>query len=228
MLALTECHHTPVELEAQGTSALAVGNPILDWTGLTQSDFNQNAPQPGIIRKGIIRKMGGFPTGANNESLSANGLCGIREAFFPKVERYFDPFASPLLFFRTPSSEILNEAAASTERSLLNHGPEDGNRLLPPTKKRLSVRKYPPPGSNLMLPWTRVEVGKDFVLKDQGVDLIELMRKSFRRSEVEGLAEVKNAGSRNFEIVERGGIGLWDEKHMLEIGQWFGEKLRKP
>ena len=228
MLALTECHHTPVELEAQGISALAVGNPILDWTALTQSDFNQNAPQPGIIRKGIIRKMGGFPKGANNESLSANGLCSIREAFFPKVERYFDPFASPLLFFRTPSSEILNDAAASTERSLLNHGPEDEKRLLPPAKKRLSVRKYPPPGSNLMLPWTRVEVGKDFVLKDQGVDLIELMRKSFRRSEVEGLAEVKNAGSRNFEIVERGGIGLWDEKHMLEIGQWFGEKLRKP
>lgn len=223
MLALTECHHTPAELEAQGTSALAVGNPILDWTALTQSDFNRNAPQPRIFRK-----MGGFPKGANNESLSANGLCSIREAFFSKVERYFDPFASPLLFFRTPSSEVLNETAASTGRSLLNHGPEDENPLLPPAKKRLSVRKYPPPGSNLMLPWTRVEVGKDFVLKDQGVDLIDLMRKSFRRSEVEGLAEVKSAGRRNFEIVEREGIGLWDENHMLEIGQWFGEKLRKP
>lgn len=223
MLALTECHRTPAELEAQGTSALAVGNPILDWTALTQSDFDRTAPQPGIIRK-----MGGFPNSANNEALSANGLYSIREAFFSKVEKYFDPFASPLLFFRTPSSEILNEAAASTERSLLNHGPKDENPLLPPAKKRLSVRKYPPTGSNLMFPWTRVEVGKDFVLKDQGVDLIELMRKSFGRSEVGGLAEVRNAGRRNFEIVERGGIGLWDEKHMLEIGQWFGEKLRKP
>lgn len=223
MLALTECHYTPAELEAQGTSALAIGNPILDWTALTQNDFNRNAPQVGFFRK-----MRGFPTGANNESLSAGGLCDIRESFFSKAEKYFDPFASPLLFFRTPSSEIQNETPASTEHSLLNGGPEDEIPLLPPAKKRVSARKYPPTGSKLLLPWTRVEVGKDCVLKDQGVDLVELMRKSFKRSEVESIADAKKAVKRNFETVEREGIGLWDEKHMLEIGQWFGEKLRKP
>lgn len=218
MLALTECFYTPAELEPQGISALAVGNPILDWTVLESSHATRNA---------IFRKVLGFPSGANNESLSAGGLCGLREAFFLKAESYFDPFASPLLFFRTAPCEIPNEAAASSEHSLRNGGLEDENHVLPPTKRRHSPRKYPPTGSNLLLPWTRVEVGKNFILKDQGVDLVEMMRKSFRRSSVESVDE-KNVVRREFEINEREGIGLWDEKHMQGIGQWFGEILRKP
>lgn len=223
MLALTECFYTPAEQEPQGISALAVGNPILDWTALTSSDVNRNTPQTGPFRK-----TGGFPTGANDESLSVDGLCGIREAFFPKAERYFDPFASPLLFFCTPSTEIPNEPAASVEHSFLNGGPEDEETFLPPAKKRRSPRKYPPAGSNLLLPWTRVDVGKDCVLKDQGVDFVDMMQKSFRRTEVERTDDVKHTVTRDFEVQERTGLGLLDEKHMLEIGQWFGEKLRGP
>lgn len=223
MLALTECFYTPTELEPQGISALAVGNPILDWTALTPSDVKRDAPQ-----EGLFRKLSAFPTGADNEALSTDGLCNIREAFFSKAEKYFDPFASPLLFFRTPSTEMPNEAAASVEHSFLNGGPEDDNFLLPPAKKRRSPRKYPPTGSNLLLPWTRVDVGKDFVLKDQGADLVECMRKSFGRSEIEWTDDAKSNVTRDFEILERAGMGLWDGKHMLEIGQWFGEKLRRP
>ena len=223
MLALTECFYTPAELEPQGISALAVGNPILDWTALTSSDVTRNASQAGLFRK-----MGALPEGANNESLTANGLCDIREAFFSKAERYFDPFASPLLFFCTPTTEIPNEATASVDHSFLNGGPEDENILLPPVKKRRSPRKYPPAGSNLLFPWTRVDVGKGCVLKDQGVDLVEMMRKSFTRSEVERTDDAKSAVTRTFEVLEREGMGLWDEKHMLEIGQWFGETLRRP
>ena len=223
MLALTECFYTPAELEPQGISALAVGNPILDWTTLTRNDVTETAPQARVFRK-----IGGFPKGANNESLSANGLCDIRDAFFLKAERYLDPFASPLLFFCTPSSEIPKETAAPTEHSLLNGGPEGEDPLLPPAKKRRSARKYPPMGSNRLLPWTMVEVGKDCILKDQGVDLVEMMRKSFGRSEVESTADAKKGVRRDFQVVERDGIGLWDERHTAEIGQWFGEILRKP
>lgn len=223
MLALTECFYTPAELQPQGISALAVGNPILDWSALTPSDVERDAAQAGLFRK-----VGAFPEGANNESLSTDGLCDIRGAFFSKAEKYFDPFASPLLFFRTPSTEIPNEAAASVEHSFLNGGPEDEDSLLPPAKKRRSPRKYPPAGSNLLLPWTRVDVGEDWVLKDQGADLVELMRKSFRRSEIDRTDGVKSTVTRDFEVLERAGMGLWDEKYMLEIGQWFGEELRRP
>ena len=220
MLALTECF---AELEPQGISALAVGNPILDWTALTASDATRNAPHGGFFRKIAI-----FPDGAHNESLSANGLLDIRRAYFLKAETFFDPFASPLLFFRTPSSEIPNEATSPAEHDLLNGGPEESAPLLPPVKKRRSARRYPPTGSNLLFPSTLVEVGKDWVLKDQGVDLVELMQKSFNRSEIEETADAKNTARRDIEVVERDGIGLWDEKHALEIGQWFGEILRKP
>lgn len=71
-------------------------------------------------------------------------------------------------------------------------------------------------------------MGKLCVLRDQGVDLVEMMRKSFRRLEVERTADGKRAVKRNFDIVEREGMGLWDEEHMHEIGQWFGEVLRRP
>ena len=223
MLALTECSFTPAELEPQGISALAVGNPILDWTALNWSGGIQTPPQAGIFRK-----IGSFPKGANNETLSADGLCEIREAYFSKAEKYFDPFASPLLFFRTPASEIPNETATSTDHSLLNGGPDYESLFAPPIKKRRSARKYPPTGSNLLLPFTKVDVGMDCVLKDQGVDLVEVMRKSLRHSEVEGTPFAKDAVKRDFKIVEREGMGLWDEKHTFEIGQWFGEMLRKP
>ena len=223
MLALTECLYTPRDLGRKGISALAVGNPILDWTALTKSGEPGNASQAGNSRE-----IGGFPKGAENASLSSNSLCEIRDVYFSKAENYFDPFASPLLFFRTPGCEIPEATATPTEHSLFNDGLEDVNVLSPPVKRRRSARKYPPTGSNLLLPWTRMEVGKDCVLKDQAMDIVETMRKSFRRSEVESTADAKSLVERDFEIVEREGLGLWDEKHTMEIGQWFGEQLRKP
>ena len=223
MLALTECFYTPQDLEPRGISALAVGNPILDWTALAKSDAAQKTPQ-----MTNFRRTGDSAKSAKDDSLSANGLCDIRDTCFSKAETYFDPFASPLLFFRTPSCEIPDETAAPTEHNLLNGGLKDENPLSPPVKKRRSARKYPPTGSNLLLPWTRMEAGKDCVLKDQGVDLIEMMRKSFRRLEVESKADEKTVIERDFDVLEREGIGLWDEHHTLKIGQWFGEQLRKP
>ena len=223
MLALTECVNTSAELQPQGISALAVGNPILDWTVLTRSDATPIAPQEEISRRAVNSL-----TGADNETLSANRLCDIRQACFPKAETYFDPFASPLLFFCTPTSEIPNEVVAPVKGFLLDGGPEAEDPTLPLVKKRRSARKYPPMGSNLLFPWTKVEVGKDWLLKDQGVDLVEMMRKSFKRSEAERAADMGKAFERDFDIVDREGVGLWDEKHMFEIGLWFGEILRKP
>ena len=223
MLALTECFHTPEKPERHGISALAVGNPILDWTALTKSEATRSD-----LEACDVRKSDSFQRGAKSDSLSTNDLCDIRDTYFSKAEHYFDPFASPLLFFRTPGIEIPDTTATLTEHSLPNGGLEDENVILPPVKKRRSARKYPPTGSSLLLPWTRMDVGKDCVLKDQAMDMIEMMRKSFRRSEVESIADAKNVVERDFEILEAEGVGLWDEKNTFKIGQWFGEQLRKP
>ena len=222
MLAVTECSSTPEDLEPQGISALAVGNPILDWTALIPRD-----PIPNISRAQFFRKGGGSPRGSDNECLTANGLCNIRDAFFSKAETYFDPFASPLLFFYSPRTELPDEANTSIKYSLLNSVPEYECPPVPPVMECRSPRQYPPAGSNLMLPWTKVEVGDDCILADQGAHLVKMMRRSSMNSGADRGTSAKNV-KRDFEIVQRDGIGLWDEKHALEIGQWFGEKLRNP
>ena len=222
MLAVTECSSTHEDLEPQGISALAVGNPILDWTELVPT-----IPKPNMSRAHLFPKGGGSPRGADNESLTANGLCNIRKTFFSNAETYFDPFASPLLFFCSPRTELPDEVDPSIEYSLLNGVPEEEYYPVPPVVKRRWSLRYPPPGSDLMLPWTKVEVGNDCILAEQGAHLVKMMRRSFENSRAELVADAKNV-KRDFEIVRRDGIGLWDEKHALEIGRWFGEKLRNP
>ena len=220
MLAVTECFSTREDLEPQGISALAVGNPILDWTALIPRD-----PKPNISQAQSLRKSGDSPRGPDNESLTANGLCNFRDTFFSEAETYFDPFASPLLFFCCPRTELPDEVDPSIEYSFLTGVPEEECSPAPPVVKRRWPRRYPPPGSNLMLPWTKVEVGNDCILADQGAYLVKMMQRSFENSEADRVADAKNV-NRDFEIVRRDGIGLWDEKHALEIGRWFGEKLR--
>ena len=222
MLAVTECSSTHEDLEPQGISALAVGNPILDWTALVP-----RAPKPNNSQAQFFRKGGDSPRGADNESLTANGLCNIRDTFFSKAEAYFDPFASPLLFFSSPRTELPDEVDPTIEYSLFNRVPEEEYHPVPPVVLRRWPLRYPPPGSNLMLPWTKVEVGNDCILAEQGEHLVKRMRRSFENenSGADRVADAKNV-KRDFEIVRRDGIGLWDEKHAFEIGRWFGEKLR--
>ena len=223
MLALTECHYTPSEFEPQGITAAVVGNPILDWTSLFPSD-----PFLHVSKTGFFPEEANFSKVSVNEALSIDSLCVIRQQFFSKAEKYFDPFASPLLFFRTPSSDTPNETVTSLTNQSFNDALIEDGTMPFPVKKRHSLRKHPPVNSDLVLPSTRVDVGKDFAAKNQAIEFVDLMRKSFRRSEVEreGLAGI--SVKRRFEVIERDGMDLWDAKRMLEVGQWFSEVLRQP
>ena len=216
MLALTECHSASL-----GISAAALGNPIVDWTALHSSGIRPESEIMGSMK--VTKK--------NQKSLEKNllaidSLVTLREEYFPKAETYHDPFASPLLFFRTPSAELPLEHTPPQ--------PADGdsnpeNAVLEPTKTRRFLRKYPPTYSDLILPHMRVNVGKESVLKDQGIELVDLMRRSFGRWEVDRFTHLgKDYPQRRFEAVDWEGLGLWDEKEILEIGHWFGDVLRKP
>ena len=216
MLALTECHSASL-----GISAAALGNPIVDWTALHSSGTR---PESEITGRTKVTKK-------NQKSLEKNllaidSLVTLREEYFPKAEKYHDPFASPLLFFRTPSSELPLEHTPP-QPSDGDSNPE--NAVLEPTQTRRFLRKYPPTYSDLILPHMRVNVGKESVLKDQGIELVDLMRRSFGRWEVDRFTHLgKDYPQRGFETVDREGLGLWDEKEILEIGHWFGDVLRKP
>lgn len=225
MLALTECQNSTKNPGLQSISAVAVGNPIVDWTGLFGTASDPVVPYN--ASRASLRKDHGLSHTWDNQPLSILGLSTIRNGLFRKPEAYFDPFASPLLFFRTPSVELPDDGPLST--SIAFDGDSGEKRSdTSAVRKRRSFRKYPPAGFGLALPQMRVEVGTRSVLKDQGTELIELMQKSVKRTENEVILLDDHVVNPNLDLFEREGLGLWDEGRMFEIGQWFGEVLRTP
>jgi len=203
MLALTECQVS----NKSRIRAAAIGNPTVDWTALFP-----------------LIKYGSLKTEFRNvtDPLSLNNLLLLRRTLFRKPEGFFDPFASPLLYFRTPSYDLpppppnypgMDEDAQPSSRE---DDPE------PKVKKRRSHRTYPPSGTRLILPTMRVYVGQDSVLRDQGMELAELTRKSIARDEDGDVDKNKRV-----EAFETEGTGLWDAKQTIEIGQWLGQILRE-
>ena len=214
MLAITESHSL-----MQGVNAAAIGNAIVDWTALSTQKTNKapvlaegpvNNPRPDVV---VERAPTVLET-----------LVNMRGKLFTKAEKYHDPFASPLLFFRTPSSDLPTESG----RLGLEGDLDTGDQTTEATKKRRSLRKYPPRGSDLVLPHMRVDIGKENVLWDQGIELIDLMRRSHDRADIEWNTFKGFPPSRSFNVVERQGYGWWREKEIQEIGNWFGEVLRRP
>ena len=222
MLALTECHG-----EKRGAvKAAAVGNPIVDWTALVDPEEDLLGGTP-MAQSLNTRKRKPLSTQAvrsnnSNSSPSRSALLSLRAQCFRKPEKYFDAFASPLLFFRTPRYAVPGPVTTMD--------PAEAEYALPPDeepqpellKRRLSHRSYPPAGSDLVLPRMRLEVGNESVLKEQGMEMVALWRRSQDKR-----SESRDSGAVNkIDTVIRDGSGLWGETEMMELGSWFGEVLR--
>ncbi|KAL8736767.1 MAG: hypothetical protein Q9166_000133 [cf. Caloplaca sp. 2 TL-2023] len=200
MLALTECHYSSMEPGSITTAAL--GNPIVDWT-LPLSESNAIPDSDGLTRD----------------------LKPLYTTSFARPEHRYDPFASPLLFFRTPAYDLPTPSLYGMPLSPEPAG--QGHSQVPDTHatsqlipKRRSHRKYPPSGSELRLPVTRIHVGDKFMMKGQAVEFAELMRRSVNLYE-----EQSERANERVQIVEREGEGMWGEKEIAEIGSWMGEVL---
>ena len=225
MLALTECHNSANDSGLQGITAVAVNNAIVDWTGIPEA-HSDLVPQPTASKCTVRREHKHSPLSIG-ESLTPSDLSVIRNRLFRKAEAYFDPFASPLLFFRTPSSELPSAHPAA----FLPGADGDSEVDAAPVetiRKRRSLRKYPPTGPAMVLPHIRLDCGRDSLLKDQGKELVDLMRKSFKRSTDEDTSLGMGIIDRGFVFNERDGLGLWNQRDMHDIGRWFGEILRQP
>ncbi|KAI4172769.1 MAG: hypothetical protein LQ343_003361 [Gyalolechia ehrenbergii] len=198
MLALTEC---PVN--KPGISATSLGNPIVDWsTPFDAPNFD--------------------PTNDFDEDIGF-----LRRDSFANLEHRYDPFASPLLFFRTPAFELPTPAYGF---SSLTSKPEPPERDSPPTltPQRRSHRKYPLADSGLRLPSTRIDVGQTNPLREQTMEFAHLMQRSvdlYERGNG-GYRGASDEAQRRVKVVEREGKGLWGEGEMMEVGTWFGEVLR--
>ena len=236
MLALTECH-----AHRTGVRAAALGNPVCDWTqmhssekdgmrksGNTGSDVDEREEQP--KRKGKKAPIeDSFAAFASNPTLPASSLLAARTDLFTLPEKYFDPFASPLLFFRTQSSElpfdyispISSPASSETEQEVSMEW----------IRKRRAHRRHPPMNSGLKLPKTRIDVGEESVLRDQGWDLVDSMRRSVDLYEQErGFGSYADdsgiRGEQRVSLRMRPGAGLWTDDDLVEVGRWMGEMLR--
>ena len=184
-VALTECR-----IGQPGVVAAAVNNPIVDWFAL---DEGTDAGAP--------KSHHPSPENKNNE-LESRTLSRLRTQIFTKPEKYFDPFASPILFFRSPGIEVppAPEAISVDDLEQLSmHEREDYSRrelainarefyLEPPKvgedgtlKKRKASRRFPGKALGLRLPQFYISTGMTSPLRDQVSELTHLLRQSFVR-----------------------------------------------
>ena len=221
MLGLTECHAGKV-----GINALAANNPTVEWTQLGPPPNNAAGARVQAVESGhdlLSEQMTKLSMSSlQDDPIDIDSILQVRSSAFPKAELYYDPFASPLLFFRTPSYDLPSrylDMFNTEEDSQPDDEPEAR-----PQRKRRSYRKYPPPGLRLQLPKMRIEYGEHNLLGPQGHELAQAVRRSIRRAEEDkwGLLGRKGLDD-SIEMVERPGLGLWGERELAEIGDWFGE-----
>lgn len=230
MLALTECHS-----RKQGSIAAAgIGNPVADWTSLVfEGEATENLSTNSALHAESVKKK--LPSSGTipwtGRPLRTETLLSARDNLFPKEDRFFDPFASPLLFFRAPVSDLkglqpLESAASSTTADPMAEQPsnDDSASFI---KNRMSHRKYPPRNSGLCLPQMRVELGEKNILKEQGLEFVKLMRRSVRLWEYQAKDDFHNDGSDRIELLERPESGWWGDEEIHDLGVWFAQTFRR-
>jgi acetyl esterase/lipase len=229
MLALTEC-----KAGSKRLVAAAVNNPILDWAfpfGLPATEEEAALEGEDIFQTGndllnwwnqlevkeansTPKKTAPVPVPsweayADSPILPTTTLLRAREAFFRKPEDYFDHFASPICFFRSPSAEIIyptdeDKLASlspssdpdsvippdlySDTDSIFTHNPPHHQQSpqnpadLPTLRKRQTYhRVHPPSNSGLLLPHMYITSGSESPLLDQASELTRLMKRCVMR-----------------------------------------------
>ena len=186
MLALTEC-----QLGRTGINTAFVSNPICDWVSMQESDTKLQhivnasedtmSPRP-ALRQSHRRKGGpvvpSLALFASNACLPSSSLFTARSSLFKDPSSYFDPFASPSLFFRTPgaSPSVSHESDESSPSSRPDDHVEDKVTLT----ARKAYLKYPPSHLALRLPPFRIEMGAQNPLRDQVEEFANLLSRSHR------------------------------------------------
>jgi len=252
MLALTESH-----IGRSGIGAAAVANPVVDWTFPdTVASHQLGHGEAGYVDQEMLRKrkqrskatiMDSWTAFGQGGPISASHLLSLRKRIFSKPEYYFDPFASPLLFFRTAGTDIPPEDSPTPD-------PDPSSPILegePATKRRKAHRRFPPLGSGLRLPKMSVSLRDKSLLRDQGVALVDLIRRSIVLHErpssdrfsdpwvydEEQVARsndrARNEAEQRVRLVMKPGRGLLPTsradgraEEMIEIGRWFQDALR--
>ncbi len=206
--------------------SVAVSEPIVDWVNLgTESEEGPDTLTPSKRKT----KPGPYP------SADANSLLSLRSKLFPKPDNYFDPFASPTLFLRAPGRDCPqpecdpaaeaygpydDDAHMRSHSVPSSQSQEEDPAPVRPIKRRKVLRRWPPNAlpESVRLPYFRVYVSNDqhgegLVLRQQGEELVELMKRVCFYGLDKGVAE------------ERVGLNVLGRDEMALVdGSMFGEE----
>jgi hypothetical protein len=264
MLALTENR-----LGESRIAAAAVNNPLVDWVfpdELPVVDLAElpepNAPDetafpadadimaadlPPTTRRRPKRAPKKTPLTSwqrygDNQTIPAVTLSAERDVLFRKPEDYFDRFASPIHYFRSPHAQLIRPQADDMFASKqpdelidietqmdLDHYASVHN--LPPVPEvpylsrcRAYARHYPLVGTQVSLPAWNITTGAESPLFDQGAELVKVLRRSIARHALKartGRIRWHDAGEKEMyeemaaEKVQSNNpqsIGLWTEQ----------------
>ncbi|KAF2670256.1 hypothetical protein BT63DRAFT_232963 [Microthyrium microscopicum] len=178
-LALTESRRGVWPARVQ---AAAVNNPITDWVVPDREKLELAAAQFGVLKvddadpdtENIMARsnkskrkgpaLSSWQKYKDSNVLGAKDLLKARKSIFTKEDSFYDVFASPIHFFRTPGIEF--PLPASTLPDSETDEPPDY------TLSRKSRRVFPPAGSNIMLPHYRMTTGEESILASQNEEFI--------------------------------------------------------
>jgi hypothetical protein len=179
-------------------AALAVKDSIFDWSPLTVPETDLPTVKSPKKKRGCASS-----TPASVEDVERKRLAALMPDLFKTPDSCFDPFASPILFFRTagldvapsfgwtPGSdneESLNilEASQSTsdDEALASKDPTIEDVLIGTQARRTNLR-FPPRSSGLRIPFSRIRVtGDSPFLFEQGQEMARLLQRSILMHEL--------------------------------------------
>jgi acetyl esterase/lipase len=251
MLALTESR-----LADNRIAAAAINSPIVDWTfpddiesdlGMIDGDKTDKRIEEVFKKRNRKKtKVTSWDAYNNAKNLSTVMLGMTRNTSFKKPANWFDPFASPTLFFRSAGVDVRSEKADDVND--INETPSSR------PKPRKTHRNYPPSNSSLVMPHVRLSVGEANPLFDQNEEFIKLLRRSVVRSmqirastqavldrfdkepatDMEKLELAVSAAEEKIQYHVHAGVGLWGTNtenewldEVWQVARWLREMLRE-
>lgn len=268
MLALTECR-----LGETRIAAAAINNPIIDWvfpdelpsvvaaelpepTGADETAFPADhdaaaapslpLPKPSRKRSSKTSKpspLTSWQAHGDNAVIPTLTLSAERDMLFRRPEDYFDRFASPIHFFRSPHAHMVlpeqEDIAASQQpdelldveaQLALNHFASfNGQARAAPACATLSrcrayARNYPQAGADVRLPVWHIATGLQSPLRDQTQELAKVIQRSIARQRLKSQA----GRTRWLDVSEKRIYEQWAQEQVLlqtyeGIGLWSSQ-----
>ncbi|KAH7069681.1 Alpha/Beta hydrolase protein [Paraphoma chrysanthemicola] len=202
-LLFVEPTELPEPLAADETALPADEDPM---SSIALGTISNSARKPRKRSKKEIT-MTAWQLYSANSIVPIRSLTVARDFLFRRTEDYFDPFASPIHYFRSPVAQLVLPHSEDTSASLqpdilhdvetqmtLDHYTAGGGRTsavqeLPTlTRCRAYMRGYPPAGSKINIPAWNVTTGLESPLSDQGKEITKMLRRSIARHTLKGHA----------------------------------------